>query len=96
MGPRFWELVLVLILASLYFLPTIIAHSRRTKTRGMATIIDIFLGWTFLGWVVALAMAFGPTEPEGGTREVTEVRDASGKVGLRIELGDEKNKEDKT
>lgn len=54
----FWVMLAIVS----YFLPAIIAHSRGTISRGTATILDIFLGWTFIGWVIALAMAFGPTE----------------------------------
>jgi Superinfection immunity protein len=46
----------------LYFLPAIVAHNRRAATRGIVTVLDIFLGWTVIGWVVALAMAYGPVE----------------------------------
>jgi hypothetical protein len=40
-----------------YFVPTIVALLRMPKNYGAAIVIDVFLGWTFIGWVVALAMA---------------------------------------
>lgn len=46
----------------LYLLPTIIAHSRRVVNRGTVTVLNIFLGWTVVGWIIFLAMAFGATE----------------------------------
>lgn len=42
----------------IYILPGVIANSRNTRNMAQVWVINIFLGWTFLGWVVALAMAF--------------------------------------
>jgi len=38
-----------------YFLPTLVAL--RKPQAGPVFVIDLFLGWTFIGWVIALAMA---------------------------------------
>jgi Superinfection immunity protein len=46
---------------AIYFLPTIIAFERGHAQRGMVAVIDIFLGWTLVGWVVALAIACSAT-----------------------------------
>lgn len=45
-----------LFLGFLYFLPTIIGSSRDVRWAGIF-VINLFLGWTLLGWVVALAWA---------------------------------------
>jgi hypothetical protein len=47
----------ILILIALYFLPTIVAASRKVVNLGSVVVINLFLGWTLVGWVVALAMA---------------------------------------
>jgi Superinfection immunity protein len=47
----------ILILIALYFLPTIVAASRKVVNLGSIVVINVFLGWTLVGWVVALAMA---------------------------------------
>ena len=47
----------LLIIALIYFLPTIVALVRRGRDPGTAAVINLFLGWTFVGWVVALAIA---------------------------------------
>lgn len=52
-----WVVIVVVLL--LYFLPTIIAELRHVENTGPTIIVNFFLGWTFLGWVVALAMAAG-------------------------------------
>lgn len=41
----------------IYFIPVIIAKYRGVKHFGSIVVINIFLGMTFVGWVVALAMA---------------------------------------
>jgi hypothetical protein len=50
------------LLMLLYFVPTIVAIYRETPNKGSTIVVNIFLGWTLIGWVVALAMAFGRTE----------------------------------
>ena len=44
-------------LVLLYFVPTIVALMRKVPNQGSIAVINIFLGWTVIGWVVALAMA---------------------------------------
>lgn len=51
------HLIVLLILAALYFTPTLVARRRKAKALAGIAIINIFLGWTFVGWVVALAWA---------------------------------------
>jgi Superinfection immunity protein len=46
-----------LIVLVLYFLPSIIAVARKVTHQGSVIVVNLFLGWTFIGWVVALAMA---------------------------------------
>ena len=45
--------VFIIIMAS-YFLPTIIALLRRQPNALAIFLLNFFLGWTFIGWVVAL------------------------------------------
>lgn len=53
------SLVLIIVVLLLYFLPVLIANKRRHHNTGAIFVVNLFLGWTFLGWVVALAMASG-------------------------------------
>lgn len=41
----------------LYFLPSIIAILKKTKNYGSVIVVNLFLGWTIIGWIVALAMS---------------------------------------
>lgn len=49
----------IIIIASIvaYWAPTIVAASRHVPNRGSVIVINLFLGWTVIGWVIALAMA---------------------------------------
>jgi hypothetical protein len=41
----------------MYFLPSIIAFARSKRDTLAITILNFFLGWTMIGWVVALVWA---------------------------------------
>jgi hypothetical protein len=57
----------LLILLALYFLPTIIARDKKGVTG--IFLLNFFLGWTFIGYIIALiwALAASPAEAEGRT-----------------------------
>ena len=40
-----------------YFLPTIIAFARSKRDAMSIFLLNLFLGWTLIGWVVALVWA---------------------------------------
>lgn len=46
----------LLILA--YFAPSLVADSRKHRSAGGICVINFFLGWSLIGWVVALAWAY--------------------------------------
>lgn len=50
---------MIVVALIIYFLPTFIALFRKKKNIGQTVIVNLFLGWTFFGWIVALIMAFG-------------------------------------
>jgi len=51
------HLAIVLIVLLLYFLPMAVASDRRHRSFWGIAVVNFFLGWTFLGWVIALAWA---------------------------------------
>ena len=53
-----WELLILLIIASAYFVPSFIAFSRDKQNKVAILILNIFAGWTFLGWLIALIWSF--------------------------------------
>ena len=50
-------------LLGVYFLPSIVARAREHHQGVSIFILNLFLSWTFIGWVVALAMAALATRP---------------------------------
>ena len=48
---------------AVYFLPFIIGEIRRVPHVGSIFSINLFLGWSLIGWVVALAMAMRTKAP---------------------------------
>src|SRR5208283_5061381 len=48
---------LLLAMAIAYFIPSLVALYRHHSSTGGILVINLFLGWTFIGWVIALAWA---------------------------------------
>ena len=51
------EITYILIIAILYFVPTIIAIANKSKFAAAAILVNVFAGWTFVGWIVAIVFA---------------------------------------
>ena len=49
-----FELLLVVLIFAIYFLPTLIAFLRQHKNSLAIFLLNLLLGWTVLGWVVSL------------------------------------------
>jgi len=49
--------IILLVMLAIYFIPTIVAIYRHHPNSGPIVIVNMFLGWTLLGWVGALAWA---------------------------------------
>lgn len=45
----------------IYFIPSIVAHNKSQATSVL--ILNLFLGWTFVGWVAALVWAVSNQSP---------------------------------
>ena len=54
---RIWALGFLVFLVGAYFIPTAIAFSRDARSRWLVAVINALLGWTFVGWMVALVVA---------------------------------------
>lgn len=67
-----WLLLLLLVggLLSLavYVLPTAIGVVRRVPNLASLVVVNVLLGWTVIGWVVALAMAVRDRPAEAAPR----------------------------
>jgi hypothetical protein len=51
----FKQCVLIILVVAIYFLPSIIA--RVNGVRSSIYVINLFFGWTGLGWLIALSLA---------------------------------------
>lgn len=54
----FFIQLIVIAGAAIYFLPAVLAYNYRHEHAQDITLLNIFLGWTIIGWVVALIWAF--------------------------------------
>ena len=59
----------VIILAGLYFVPWLIALVDGHRDRAAIFILNLLLGWTIIGWIVALVWAFKKSAPAGQSGE---------------------------
>lgn len=41
----------------IYWVPAVTAQVRHVPNKGSVFVVNLFLGWTVIGWVAALAMA---------------------------------------
>jgi Superinfection immunity protein len=53
----------LLLLIALYFLPTLIANGRHLPERSGIFLLNLFLGWTCIGWIIALIWAVTAPSP---------------------------------
>lgn len=56
--------VLLSVLTIGYMLPTGIAIIRTRSNTGAIFVLNLFLGWTFIGWVVALVWSVATDKPK--------------------------------
>lgn len=52
------EFLIVLILfLGIYFIPTMVAYGRSHNNALAIAVLNVFIGWTLLGWIVATTWA---------------------------------------
>ena len=54
---RLFFSVLITLLSLFYFLPFAIAFNKKRANTGAIFALNLFLGWSLIGWVVALVWA---------------------------------------
>ena len=77
MGVTYGGLAVFSIFA-FYFLPSIIALIRKHRNESAIAILNLFLGWTFIGWVIALVWAFTADVKTSGQDRLTDVKPPDG------------------
>jgi hypothetical protein len=54
------------LLFIIYFVPTVVGFVRDHPNKFPILALNVFLGWSFIGWVVALIWALSNPSPSGG------------------------------
>ena len=65
-----WTIIVCFLL---YLLPTMIAAGRKSKRTAGVFVANFFLGWTLLGWVLALAWAAGSDKEETTEKNIEKI-----------------------
>ncbi len=60
----------LLIFGVLYLMPSVVAYNRDHRNTASILMLNLFLGWTFVGWVVSLVSRLGIYQRHQGTRAV--------------------------
>lgn len=68
-------IALVMIIA-IYLLPVIIASTRSLNNTAAIAVVNIFLGWTFFGWIAALVWALAEHDGDRCRQEREDYRRA--------------------
>jgi len=58
-------IVFFIVAVSVYFIPTIVAKVRNHHNTMAIFLLNLFLGWSLLGWVAALVWAVIKPPPSG-------------------------------
>ncbi|ENQ2777063.1 TPA: superinfection immunity protein [Klebsiella pneumoniae] len=53
-----WNIIVLIFAIIIYVLPGVIASSRGHKNSSAIWVLNIVLGWSFLGWIAALVWSF--------------------------------------
>jgi hypothetical protein len=65
----------------IYWMPTIVALARQSSSRGAIAALNLFFGWTVLGWIVALVWSIGSTTGYPRLHRQTAFTNDSGGLG---------------
>ncbi len=63
------RVMLLLLMPFAYVLPSAIAEFRHVRDSNSVLVINLLLGWTVVGWVVALAMAVRTVDDDDWSHE---------------------------
>lgn len=67
-------LVFAVMATAIYFIPLFVALTRHHQSAAAICVVNVFLGWTIIGWVAAFAWAM-LEEPSGISKTVALVPD---------------------
>ncbi|UMZ72549.1 superinfection immunity protein [Natranaerofaba carboxydovora] len=50
--------IVITVIVTIYLIPTLVAEYRNHRNVKAISVLNLFLGWTFIFWVLALVWAF--------------------------------------
>ncbi len=53
-----FSFIVLISVICIYFLPTITAFNKKHKNCSAIFVLNLFLGWTFIAWVLALVWSY--------------------------------------
>jgi hypothetical protein len=62
--------IIIIVILACYFVPSIIALARSHKDAPAIIAVDLFLGWSFVGWFVAFVWALSDPRGRAATQTV--------------------------
>ncbi len=69
--------ILALPVAAIYFYPSILAYQRENRYRKPIAVVNLFFGWTVIGWAGALAWAYWPDKDDNVGNNVQSIVSSS-------------------
>ena len=73
----FLGLVLIVLGIIFYFIPALVAQNNNHAQTGAIFALNLFLGWTLLGWVIALVWACMKSEPKHPETVINEINNSA-------------------
>jgi hypothetical protein len=68
---------LLVVLAVPYWIPTVVAFIRGHQSKLGILALNLFLGWTFIGWVIALVWSLSETTSQTPTVVINQAMPAA-------------------
>jgi len=56
------SVISLLVIGFIYFIPSIIAQKRQHHNRNAIFVLNLFLGWSLIGWAISLSWALTRVE----------------------------------
>ena len=67
-----WAITAFLVTVLLYFMPTLNARSRAHPSLPSIFLVNLLLGWTLIGWLVAIMWSTSGPDSSRRVREITQ------------------------
>ena len=71
---RYRSIAMLILLLGVFLLPTFVAVGRKHSKRATMFLVNVLLGLTIIGWIVALSYAFTAPDRERSSRDISRSR----------------------